>query len=185
MMRRWPWLAWAAMLSLLGGCSKQGGATVSGPDSYFEKPTDKQMARAVADGEVDTVRRLLRSDRPVLRSDGTHVRDYVYVRDVARAYLRTAELLADPAVRGRAFNFSNESPVSVLDLVRTIQRLTGTTHLEPEVRNTAAGEIHSQYLSAEKARRVLRWKPEYDLEAGLRETIDWYREYFAADRPAG
>lgn len=74
MMRRWPWLAWAAMLSLLGGCSKQGGATVSGPDSYFEKPTDKQMARAVADGEVDTIRRLLESgevDPLAVGSDAT------------------------------------------------------------------------------------------------------------------
>jgi CDP-glucose 4,6-dehydratase len=133
----------------------------------------------------DTVRRLLRGDRPVLRSDGTHVRDYVYVRDAARAYLRTAERLADPAVRGQAFNFSNEAPVSVLDLVRTIQRLMAATHLEPDVRNTAGGEIQSQYLSAAKARRVLRWKPEYDLEAGLRETIDWYRRYFATDRPEG
>lgn len=128
----------------------------------------------------DTVRRLLRGDRPVLRSDGTHIRDYFYVRDAARAYLRVAERMTDPMVRGEAFNFSTETPVSVLDLVRVISRLMGATGTEPEIRNTATGEIRNQYLSAAKARRVLQWRPEYDLDAGLRETIDWYRGYFTA-----
>lgn len=133
----------------------------------------------------DTVRRLARGGPPVLRSDGTFLRDYIYVKDVARAYLRVAESLDDPAVRGQAFNFSNESPLSVLDMVRAIQRAAGGPPADPVILNTAAGEIRHQYLSAAKARRVLGWEPEYDLDAGLRETVAWYRAFFAAQTPAG
>lgn len=127
----------------------------------------------------DTIRALLRGTRPVLRSDGTFLRDYLYVKDAARAYLRVAESLAEPGVVGEAFNFSTESPISVLDLVRVIARLMGRSTVEPDIRNTAQGEIRHQYLSAAKARRVLHWRPEYDLEAGLRETIPWYRAFLA------
>jgi len=105
------------------------------------------------------------------------VRDYFYVKDAARAYLRLAERLADPQVAGEAFNFSNESPMTVLDLVAVIQKLMDASHLEPDVRDVAEGEIHSQYLSAARAREQLAWAPEFDLEAGLRETITWYRAY--------
>ena len=127
-----------------------------------------------------TIRAFLRRERPVVRSDGSYVRDYFYVKDAARAYLRLAERLADPQVAGEAFNFSNESPMTVLDLVAVIQKLMDASHLEPDVRDVAEGEIHSQYLSAVKAREQLGWTPEFDLESGLRETIAWYRTFLAA-----
>lgn len=124
-----------------------------------------------------TIRSFLRGERPVVRSDGSYVRDYFYVKDASRAYLRLGERLGDPQVVGEAFNFSNESPMSVLDLVAVIQKLMDASHLEPDVRDVAEGEIHSQYLSAARAREQLGWAPEFDLEAGLRETIAWYREF--------
>ena len=124
-----------------------------------------------------TIRSFLRGERPVVRSDGSYVRDYFYVKDASRAYLRLGERLGDPQVVGEAFNFSNESPMSVLDLVAVIQKLMDASHLEPDVRDVAEGEIHSQYLSAARAREQLGWAPEFDLEAGLRETIAWYRQY--------
>ena len=124
-----------------------------------------------------TIRSFLRGERPVVRSDGSYVRDYFYVKDASRAYLRLGERLGDPQVVGEAFNFSNESPMSVLDLVAIIQKLMDASHLEPDVRDVAEGEIHSQYLSAARAREQLGWAPEFDLEAGLRETIAWYRQY--------
>lgn len=124
-----------------------------------------------------TIRSFLRGERPVVRSDGSYVRDYFYVKDASRAYLRLGERLGDPQVVGEAFNFSNESPMSVLDLVAVIQKLMDASHLEPDVRDVAEGEIHSQYLSAARAREALGWAPEFDLEAGLRETIAWYRQY--------
>ena len=126
------------------------------------------------------IRAFLRGERPMVRSDGSYVRDYFYVKDCARAYLRLGERLEDPTVRGEAFNFSNESPLTVLELVGIIQKLMDAGHLEPDVRDVAEGEIHSQYLSAVKAREQLGWTPEFDLESGLRETIAWYRTFLAA-----
>lgn len=126
-----------------------------------------------------TIRSLLRGQRPIIRSDGHFVRDYFYVEDGAATYTLLAErLAADPALAGEAFNFSNEEPVSVLDLVDRIRGLMGASQ-EPEIRNEATHEIREQYLSAAKAHKVLGWRPQFDLDAGLKRTIDWYREFFS------
>jgi CDP-glucose 4,6-dehydratase len=124
-----------------------------------------------------TIRAFLEGERPVIRSDGTYVRDYIYVKDVARAYLRLAELFGDGRVRGQAFNFSAEQPMTVLELVNVIQKLMDCTHIAPDVHNCARGEIRSQHLSAAKARDVLKWEPEFDLELGLGETLAWYQAF--------
>jgi CDP-glucose 4,6-dehydratase len=125
----------------------------------------------------ETVRACLNGIRPVIRSDGTFVRDYIYVKDVSRAYQCLAERLDDPRVHGEAFNFSPEQAVTVLELVTHIQRLMGCAHLTPDVRNTARGEIHSQYLDATKAKTVLGWRPTTTMDEGLAETIAWYTAY--------
>lgn len=124
-----------------------------------------------------TIRSFLRGERLIIRSDGTYVRDYIYVKDVARAYMRLAEYLDGSHVRGKAFNFSTEKPMTVLELVRVIQKLMDCAHLEPDIRNCAEGEIRSQHLSAAKARDILQWKPAFDLESGLCETIAYYRDF--------
>jgi CDP-glucose 4,6-dehydratase len=129
-----------------------------------------------------TIKSLLRRERPVVRSDGSFVRDYFFVLDAVHAYMALAERMDDRALWGQAFNFSNEIQVTVLDLVAEIRRLMNCQELEPVVLGEAQSEIPHQYLSAEKARRVLGWHPEYDLERGLRETIDWYRDFFASGR---
>jgi CDP-glucose 4,6-dehydratase len=124
-----------------------------------------------------TIRSVLRGQRPVIRSDGSYVRDYFYVEDGAAAYMLLAErLAADPALRGEAFNFSNELQVTVRELVDRILRAMGST-LEPEVLNEAQREIKRQYLSAEKARTQLGWKPLFTLEEGLAHTVAWYRKH--------
>lgn len=124
-----------------------------------------------------TIRSVLRNERPVIRSDGHFVRDYFYVEDGAAAYLMLAEKLAgDPQLRGEAFNFSNESQVSVLELVGKLLTLMGS-NLQPDVRNEASNEIRHQYLSAAKARRRLDWRPLFTLDEGLQATVAWYREY--------
>jgi CDP-glucose 4,6-dehydratase len=125
-----------------------------------------------------TIRALLRGERPSLRSDGTFRRDYIYVKDVAQAYMLLGEHACEPTVRGEAFNFSDESPLAVLDIVHAIRKLMGSD-LQPEVRNIAQGEIRDQYLSAAKARETLNWRATYDLETGLRETVAWYRSLLA------
>ena len=126
-----------------------------------------------------TIRSILRGRRPIIRSDGQYVRDYFYVEDAAAAYILLAEQQAEnPDLRGYAFNFSNETPVTVLELVRRILGLMGSD-LEPDIRNEATNEIRQQYLSAEKARRLLGWRPLFTLDEGLRRTIAWYQEFFA------
>ncbi len=126
-----------------------------------------------------TIRSVLRGQTPVIRSDGSFVRDYFYVKDGAAAYLHLAECMArQPEVVGEAFNFSNELQLTVLDLARRILRLMGTP-ADLDVRGEGSNEIKHQYLSAAKARRMLGWSPRYDLDEALSETIDWYRGYFA------
>ena len=123
-----------------------------------------------------TIRSVVRGERPVIRSDGLFVRDYFYAEDGALANMILAEQVFDnAALRGQAFNFSNEIQVTVLDLVRRILTLMDTK-LEPEVRNEAVHEIRHQYLSAAKARKVLGWEPSFTLEQGLQKTIGWYRD---------
>jgi CDP-glucose 4,6-dehydratase len=125
-----------------------------------------------------TIRSVLRGRRPVIRSDGSLIRDYFYVEDGAAAYMLLAERLTSlDGLGGEAFNFSNEQPIAVLELVRRLLARMGSA-LEPDVRNQARGEIPHQYLSAAKARQRLGWKPQFDLDAGLDRTIAWYREFF-------
>jgi CDP-glucose 4,6-dehydratase len=125
----------------------------------------------------ETIRACLNGTRPVIRSDGSFIRDYIYVKDIAHAYLALAERADQPGIQGQAFNFSPEEPLSVLDLVTRIQRLMGCERLTPDVRCTAVGEIHAQFLDSAKARRLLQWRPEFSLEDGMKETIAWYRSY--------
>ncbi|HET7113496.1 MAG TPA: GDP-mannose 4,6-dehydratase, partial [Pyrinomonadaceae bacterium] len=127
-----------------------------------------------------TIRSILRGQRPVIRSDGRFVRDYFYAEDGAAANMSLAEKLAnDPTLKGHAFNLSNETQVTVLELVDRILKLLNS-NLEPEVRNAAVNEIREQYLSADKAREVLGWRPLFTLDEGLRATIEWYREFLGA-----
>ncbi len=127
-----------------------------------------------------TIRSVIRGERPVVRSDGNFVRDYFYIEDGAAAYMLLAEhLFSDAALRGLAFNFSNESQISVLELVDLILRKMKSS-LCPEVLNQASNEIRHQFLSAERARTVLGWRPQFTLESGLDRTLAWYREFLGA-----
>jgi CDP-glucose 4,6-dehydratase len=125
------------------------------------------------------IRSLLRGERPVIRSDGSYVRDYFYVEDGAAAYLLLAEqLFGRPELRGKAFNFSNETEVTVMELVSRIVKAMGTD-LEPLVLNEATCEIPRQSLCAARARTLLGWSPLFTLDEGLERTIAWYREFLA------
>jgi CDP-glucose 4,6-dehydratase len=127
-----------------------------------------------------TIRSVIRGERPVVRSDGSFVRDYFYIEDGAAAYMLLAERLAsNSSLRGQAFNFSNESQISVLELVDLVLRKLQSP-LRPEILNQASNEIRHQFLSAERARNVLNWKPQFSLDAGLDRTIAWYRDFLNA-----
>jgi CDP-glucose 4,6-dehydratase len=127
-----------------------------------------------------TILSVLRDEAPIIRSDGTPVRDFVYSDDVARGYLLLAENIEENA--GEAFNFGSGNPVQVLDLARRIITLAGMTdQLTPQVllQTKIEREIDAQYLSADKAAERLGWQPEVNLDEGLKRSIDWYRANLA------
>jgi len=126
-----------------------------------------------------TIRSILRGKRPVIRSDGQYVRDYFYIEDGVLAYTLLAQQLAkNPDLHGEAFNFSNETPVSVLEIVERITRLMDS-NLKPVIMNEASNEIREQYLRSAKARKLLKWKPLVTLDEGLDRTISWYRDFLS------
>jgi CDP-glucose 4,6-dehydratase len=122
---------------------------------------------------------------PVLRSDGSPERDFLYVEDAGRAHLAIGDALDRDEVRGQAFNAGGGSPHAVGEVVKLIARLAGTG-VEPDIRGNGkpAGEIDRQYVDPAKIREVVGWRPEVDLEEGLRRTIEWYREHPEARAPA-
>ena len=121
------------------------------------------------------IRATQRGERFVMRSDGSCIRDYIYVRDAVYGHLLLAETMAaNPTLRGDAFNFSLEVRLTVLELVEQVLTLMGRTDLAPISQNIATDEIREQYMVADKARRELGWSPQFTMEQGLRETIAWY-----------
>ncbi|MBV8592789.1 MAG: NAD-dependent epimerase/dehydratase family protein [Caulobacteraceae bacterium] len=121
------------------------------------------------------IQSVLKGERPILRSDGTIVRDYIYIRDVVGAYLLLAEAMDEPRFWGRAYNFSVEAPLSVLGITRKILEVMGRPDLEPVILGQAQSETSELYLSAARARRELGWRHAYSLDEGLAETVAWYR----------
>jgi CDP-glucose 4,6-dehydratase len=123
------------------------------------------------------MRSLIRGERPVIRSDGTLQRDYLYVQDAVYAYMTLAECLDADEVKGQAFNFGMDKPTSVLKMVQAIVAVSDRPDLEPVVLSNAPNEIPAQYMDSSKAHRLLNWASRYSLEEGLRETFGWYREF--------
>ncbi len=124
-----------------------------------------------------TVRSILRNERPVIRSDGQFVRDYIYAEDAVDAYLHLAEALArDSSLAGEAFNFSTGEPRSVVDVVAAIGKAMNSP-LQPEIRNEASNEIREQFLDSNKAKERLGWRARFGFDDGLTRTIDWYRNH--------
>ncbi len=128
-----------------------------------------------------TIRSILNKERPIIRSDGTLIRDYFYIEDAVEAYLLLAKKIEELNIQGEAFNFSNEIQVTVLDLINKVTKLMGSD-LKPKILNEATNEIKHQYLSAKKAKEMLSWRPKYTLEEGLKKTIEWYKDFFKDNR---
>ena len=127
-----------------------------------------------------TIRSALHGERPVLRSDGSFVRDYFFVEDGALAYLHLAEkMAAEPALCGEAFNFSNELQISAREMALRILKVAKCEAIELDIQATAKNEIPHQYLDASKARRLLGWSPSFDLDSGLERTVAWYKAFLS------
>jgi CDP-glucose 4,6-dehydratase len=140
-------------------------------------PGDINFSRIIP----DTIRAALNNTDPIIRSDGTPLRDYIYIDDAVRAYLLLARALYlnKNKVKGEAFNFGAGKPISVLRLVYLILKLSGKNNLKPKIlsKHKIKGEIDKQYLSSRKANRVLGWRCRHSLVDGLNKTLSWYRAH--------
>jgi CDP-glucose 4,6-dehydratase len=141
----------------------------------FYGPGDLNFSRVVP----GTIRSLVGNQNPLIRSDGTYLRDYFYIEDAVGAFLTLGESLAREEIKGQAFNFGTEAPSQVLDVVGQLIDLSGKKQLKPVVLNQAANEIKAQYLSCRKAREVLGWRHKVDLPEGLAKSYSWYKEFFS------
>lgn len=124
-----------------------------------------------------TIKSVLNQEPPVLRSNGSFRRDYLYVADAVRGYLMLAERLTEPEVRGRPFNLGSGCGTSALEAVQTIIAQSDYPKLEPIILDEVRHEILDEYLSPERATQTLGWAPQYTLAEGLKETMAWYQSY--------
>lgn len=128
-----------------------------------------------------TIRSALRDESPIIRSDGTFIRDYFFVADAVDAYLQLAERVPGEGFTGEAFNFGTETPLSVTDVANRILAAMGKSHLPLIILSQATSEIPRQYLDCTKARTLMNWRPRHDFESSLAATIEWYRRWLAGD----
>ena len=127
-----------------------------------------------------TIRSVFHNERPVIRSDGTMIRDYFYIEDGAEAYITLAEQIKEKKIAGEAFNFSNEQPLKVTEIVDKVLKVMDSD-LKPKILNQASNEIKKQYLSSKKAKKLLNWNPSYTMEESLEKTVNWYKMLFNAE----
>jgi CDP-glucose 4,6-dehydratase len=126
-----------------------------------------------------TIRSLIQGAQPEIRSDGSFIRDYVYVMDIVDAYIHLAVETEKGRINGEAFNFSRDEPLSVMDLYKQICQAFNKSYVEPKILNSAKNEIKDQHLDSSKAKKVLGWKSNFTLTDGLTETINWYKTNLA------
>jgi CDP-glucose 4,6-dehydratase len=137
----------------------------------FFGPGDLNFSRIIP----GTIRSALENESPVIRSDGTFIRDYIYAVDGAEAYLQLAEAMTGGKHGGEAFNFSYGLRLTVKDVVDAVLKAMGRSDLKPKVLGQASAEIPVQCLNSAKARQVLGWKPRFGFEEGLQSTVAWYK----------
>jgi len=144
----------------------------------FFGPGDLNFSRIIP----GSIRDVLEGRNPVIRSDGTFIRDYIFAEDGAHAYLSLAEAMATrPDLAGEAFNFSYGLRLTVKDVVSKVLQIMGRADLKPEIRGEASNEIPIQCLDSRKAKELLSWMPQYGFDEGLKITVDWYARNFGVN----
>jgi CDP-glucose 4,6-dehydratase len=128
-----------------------------------------------------TILTVLKGEPPVIRSDGSPVKAYLHARDTMEAYALLAEHAGEPGVRREAFNITPPEPVRVVDLVKTIIKVSGKTGIEPIIAGTDLSQKDFfEHLAGDKMKRLFGWTPRMTLEEGLQDTYRWYAEHGTA-----
>ena len=133
-------------------------------------PGDFNFSRLIP----DAIRCSLTDKTLFIRSDGKFVRDYIYIDDIVRGYLLLAEKLPNSKKVGGAFNFSDENPLTVLDVAKEISRISGKK-LQYKILNNAKYEIRQQCLKSQKSKSILNWHPSHTFAEGINKTIEWFK----------
>lgn len=158
-------------------------------DGYGVRVAAARLANVYGGGDLnrsrlvpDVLAAVLTGEAPVIRSDGSPERDFLYVEDAADAYLAIAGALdrEDDAACGEAFNAGGASH-SVLEIVETVTRLAGSG-IRPEILGAPlrGGASDRLSLDSSRLRDLTGWRPRVGLEEGLRRTLDWYRTHPSA-----
>ncbi len=135
-------------------------------------PGDFNFSRIVP----DTIRCILLNKKLLIRSNGKFIRDYIFIDDIIEGYILLAEKMHKLKLSGQAFNFSNEEPITVLELIKRIYKIVNRAP-NYKILNEAKYEIKYQYLSSKKAKKILKWEPKYNLNEGLKKTIEFYKNH--------
>lgn len=124
------------------------------------------------------IRWLIKEEQPILRTNGTFKRDWVYVEDVVQAYIGVATALLEKNPKlSDAYNFSSTSYLSVMDIYKKLVSNFSDTYIEPIIEEDSEFEIKDQYLSSDKIEKELGIKSTYDLDTSISKTVDWYKKY--------
>ena len=118
---------------------------------------------------------LLQGEVPVLRSDGSYIRDWVYVDDVVMAYIEVGKKLYEKKVSHSSYNFSSQDNFSVDYVYRKICELIKGEYIEPSYSISSSKEIPSQYLDSSLIQEDLNVVAKVNLDEGLEKTITWYK----------
>ena len=131
---------------------------------------DANLLRAVP----DFITSVINNKPAVIRGNGKHIRDFIYVTDSVRGIMAVAE--NSKLSNGEVFNLGTEKPTSIINLANLIIKLSGKKLKVKVLNRMVSGEINTQYLSSKKAKKMLKWRSKVNLETGLKMTMDWYKE---------
>lgn len=136
-------------------------------------PGDMNFSRIIP----DALQHILKGEAPIIRSDGTPERDYLYVDDVVDLYLLLGQSISK--IKGEVFNAGHNRPYSVNHVIKTLLKVAKQQDLKPVIlgKGSLKGEIDRQWLDGSKVKKILGWSPRVNLESGLKKTLNWYRTH--------
>lgn len=119
---------------------------------------------------------LLNNEQPILRTDGSFKRDWVYVKDVVEAYYLVGNKLLSNEVVSTAYNFAGVDYLSVLEVYKSLCTVIKGEYVEPKYLIDSKLEIPDQYLDSSKIENELGFKSRFSLDESINETVNWYKE---------